>query len=129
MTRKKQPSNYVIKCQHFDDRLGEGLVEKMLCKKDKKKHSWNNNQIKMHPLPIAISRENPSRVTSSTAGVPNLWYALLLFLLFRSIMTFDALLANLRHASTNWWNVNKNKNLIKFSCGFYCYFNVYYSSE
>jgi len=30
-------------------------------------------------------------------------------------MTFDALLANLRHASTNWWKVNKNKNLIKFS--------------
>jgi len=23
-------------------------------------------------------------------------------------MTFDALLANLRHASTNWWKVNKN---------------------
>jgi len=29
-------------------------------------------------------------------------------------MTFDALLANLHHASTNWWRVNKNKNLIKF---------------
>jgi len=28
-------------------------------------------------------------------------------------MTFDALLANLRHASTNWWKVNKNKNIIK----------------
>jgi len=27
-------------------------------------------------------------------------------------MTFDALVANLRHASTNWWKVNKNKNLI-----------------
>jgi len=27
-------------------------------------------------------------------------------------MTFDALLANLRHASTNWWKVNKKKNLI-----------------
>jgi len=32
-------------------------------------------------------------------------------------MTIDALLANLRHASTNSWKVNKNKNLIKFSCG------------
>jgi len=32
-------------------------------------------------------------------------------------MIFDALLANLRHALTNWWKVNKNKNLIKFSCG------------
>jgi len=30
-------------------------------------------------------------------------------------MTFDALLANLRHASTNWWKVNIN--LTKFSCG------------
>ena len=27
----------------------------------------------------------------------------------------DALLANIRHASTNWWK--ENKNLIKFSCG------------
>jgi len=48
-------------------------------------------------------------------------------------MTFDALLANLRHASTNWWKVNKNQNIIKFSCGhqiyFHCYFNVCYSSE
>jgi len=32
-------------------------------------------------------------------------------------MSFDALLANLRRASTKRWNVNKNKNLIKFSCG------------
>jgi len=31
-------------------------------------------------------------------------------------MTFDALLANLRHASTNWWQVNK-KNHVKFGCG------------
>jgi len=30
-------------------------------------------------------------------------------------MTFDALLANLRHASTIWWKVNKNTS--KFSCG------------
>jgi len=30
-------------------------------------------------------------------------------------MTFDALFANLRYASINWWKVNKN--LIKFSCG------------
>jgi len=29
-------------------------------------------------------------------------------------MTFDALLTNLRHASTNW---KVNKNLIKFDCG------------
>jgi len=39
-------------------------------------------------------------------------------------MTFVALLANLRHPSTNWWKVNKNKNLIKYSCDllllFYC---------
>jgi len=32
-------------------------------------------------------------------------------------MIFYALLANLRHASTNWWKINKNKNIIKFSCG------------
>jgi len=32
-------------------------------------------------------------------------------------MTVDALLANLSHASTNWWKVNKIKNLIEFSCG------------
>jgi len=32
-------------------------------------------------------------------------------------MTFDALLANLHHAMTNWRKVNKNKKLIKFSCG------------
>jgi len=24
-------------------------------------------------------------------------------------MTFDALLASLRHASTNWWKVNREK--------------------
>jgi len=41
----------------------------------------------------------------------------LLFLLYGNIMTFHALLANLHRASTNWWKVNKNKNLIKFSCG------------
>jgi len=29
-------------------------------------------------------------------------------------MTYDALLANLHHASTNWWKVNENKNLNKF---------------
>jgi len=32
-------------------------------------------------------------------------------------MKFDALLEILRHASNNWWMINKNKNLIKFSCG------------
>jgi len=37
------------------------------------------------------------------------------FLLYRNIMTFNALLANLRHASTNWLKVNKN--LIKLCCG------------
>jgi len=41
----------------------------------------------------------------------------------------DALLANLRHASTNWWKVNKN--FIQFSWDlfllFYC--NAYYSCE
>jgi len=30
-----------------------------------------------------------------------------------TFMTFDVLFANLCHASTNWWNVNKN--IIKFS--------------
>jgi len=40
-------------------------------------------------------------------------------------MTFDALLANLRHASTNWWNVNKNKISLNLVVFFYCYFNVY----
>jgi len=44
-------------------------------------------------------------------------------------MTFDALLANLRQASTNWRKVNKNKNFINLVVVFYCYFNVYYSSE
>jgi len=29
-------------------------------------------------------------------------------------MTAEALLANLRHASTNWWKANKN--LLKFRC-------------
>jgi len=53
----------------------------------------------------------------------------LLFLLYHNIMTFDALLANLRHASTHWRKVNKNKNLINLVVVFYCYFNVYYSSE
>jgi len=47
----------------------------------------------------------------------------------RNIMTFDALLANLRHASTNWRKVNKNKNFINLVVLFYCYFNAYYSSE
>jgi len=32
-------------------------------------------------------------------------------------MSFDTLLANLRHELTDWWKVNKNKKLIKFSCG------------
>jgi len=41
----------------------------------------------------------------------------MLFLWYRKIMTFDALLANLRHASTEWWEVIKNKNLIKLCCG------------
>jgi len=44
-------------------------------------------------------------------------------------MNFNVLLANLLHASTNWWKGNTNKNLIKFNCGFYCYFNVNHSSE
>jgi len=44
-------------------------------------------------------------------------------------MTFNALLANLRHASTNRWKVNKNKNLIKFSRGLLLFFYLYYSSE
>jgi len=33
----------------------------------------------------------------------------LLFLLYRNIISFDALLAHLRHASTNWWKVNKKQ--------------------
>jgi len=53
-----------------------------------------------------------------------------LYLLHRNMITFDTLLANLRNTSTDWCKVNKNKNLIKFSCGlFCCYFNVCYSSE
>jgi len=44
-------------------------------------------------------------------------------------MTFDALLINLRHASTNWWKANKNKNSLNLIVVFYCYFNVCYSSE
>jgi len=44
-------------------------------------------------------------------------------------MTFDELLANSRHASTNWWKVNWNKYLIKFSCGLLLLFNVYYYSS
>jgi len=42
----------------------------------------------------------------------------MLFLLYRNIMTFNALLANLRHTSTNWWKVNKHKNIIIFSWSF-----------
>jgi len=30
--------------------------------------------------------------------------------LFRNIVKIDTLLANLRHASTNWWKVKKNKS-------------------
>jgi len=53
----------------------------------------------------------------------------LLFLLYRNIIIFDELLANLSHMSTNWWKVNKSKNLIlNLLAVFYCYFNVYYSS-
>jgi len=45
-------------------------------------------------------------------------------------MTFDSLLANLRHASIKWWKVNKSKNPIKFSCGLLLlFFDVYYYSE
>jgi len=49
--------------------------------------------------------------------------------LYHNIITFDALLANLRHASTNWRKVNKNKNFIDLVVAFYYYFNVYYPSE
>jgi len=52
----------------------------------------------------------------------------LLLLLYHNIMTFDALLANLHHASTNWWKENKTKISLKLVVVFYCYFNVYYSS-
>jgi len=44
-------------------------------------------------------------------------------------MTFDVLSANLRHASTNWRKVKKNKTSLNLVVVFYCYFNVYYSSE
>jgi len=47
--------------------------------------------------------------------------------LYRNITAFDVLSAKLRHGSTNWRKVNKN--LVKFSCGCYCYFNVYYASD
>jgi len=41
-------------------------------------------------------------------------------------MTFDALLANLRHASTNWWKGNK----ISLTLGvIFYYFNAYYYSK
>jgi len=40
-------------------------------------------------------------------------------------MTFDALLANIRHVSTNWWKVNKNKkNSLNLVVVLYCYFIV-----
>ena len=41
-------------------------------------------------------------------------------------MTFDALLENLRHASAEG---KQKSHVIKFSCVFYRYLNVYYSSE
>jgi len=37
-------------------------------------------------------------------------------------MTFDALLTNLRHASTNWWKVNKNRISLNLVLVFHCYF-------
>jgi len=37
-------------------------------------------------------------------------------------MTFDVLLANLRHTSTNCWKVNKSKNLAKFGYGLLLFF-------
>jgi len=49
--------------------------------------------------------------------------------LHRNSITFDALLVNLRHVSNNWWNENKNKISLNLVVVFYCYFNVYYSSE
>jgi len=33
--------------------------------------------------------------------------------MYRNIMIFDALLANLHHASTSWWKANKD---LKFCC-------------
>jgi len=53
----------------------------------------------------------------------------MLFLLYCNIMTFNALLANLCHASTNRWKVNKNKISLNLVVVFYCYFDVNYSSE
>jgi len=44
-------------------------------------------------------------------------------------MTFDALLTNLRHASTNWWKAKKTTKISLNLVVFYCNFNVYYSSE
>jgi len=41
------------------------------------------------------------------------------------MIAFDVLLANLRHASTNWCKVNKNKNLIEFSCGVFVVILMY----
>ena len=48
-----------------------------------------------------------------------------LYLLYPYMITFDVLLANLRHASTNWCKANKNKNLIKFSCGLFVVILMY----
>jgi len=44
-------------------------------------------------------------------------------------MTFDALLASLRHALTNWWKVNKLKNNLNVVVVFYCYCSICFSSE
>jgi len=69
----------------------------------------------------SIFHKNPdSQLCSLRIGLCfkiNKFSCSLLFLLYRKIMTFDVLLANLRHASTDWWKVNKKKNLIKYSCG------------
>jgi len=44
-------------------------------------------------------------------------------------MTFESLLTNLRHASTNW-KANKNKNHVNLVVVCSCYCNVHcYSSE
>jgi len=84
------------------------------------------------PLVVREGLPGGTRETYIFSQIPGLnkCYCTPLYLLHRNMITFDVLLVNSRYDSTNWCKVNKNKNLIKFSCGlFCCYFKVCYSSE